>query len=764
MLIAILSGFAGSLIAPFIHRARKGAAGWLMALLPLGLFIYFISLAGFIAAGQTFSAVYPWVPSLNITLAFSLDGLSLLFALLITGIGVLVLIYGGGYLAGHEYQGRFYMLLLMFMASMLGLVLADNLLTLFIFWELTSITSYLLIGFNNETPEARASALQALLVTGGGGLALLAGLLLLGAAGGSYQISEIIREGAVIQAHPYYLSALLLILLGAFTKSAQFPFHFWLPNAMAAPAPVSVYLHSATMVKAGVYLLARLHPALSGTGWWEGLVAGGGMLTMLIGAFLALNSTDLKRILAYSTISSLGTMVLLLGVENEYAVKAAIVFLLAHALYKGAMFMIAGAIDHETGTRDVARLGGLRKAMPILTGIAILAAVSLSGLGPVLSFIGKELLFEAVLAAQNRWYLFVPAAVITSAVTIAIAGIVTIQPFFGSRKETPHPPHDPPLSLWLGPAVLALVGLILGLIPQLAERYLAAPAVAAILREPQELHLALWHGFNPALLLSGIAIGLGLLAYWGWNHWRKGMRRVEKFLRWGPEAGYGWFLIILNWVATAQTRIIQNGYLRFYLLAIVLVVIGLAGSLLVFQGGFHWPEQVADVFFYEAALAVLIVVAALTAVRSVSRLGAIAALGVVGYSIALIYLLFGAPDLAMTQFLIESITVVLFVFAFFRLPRFDPLGPPGPRLVHAIIAILAGAVMTALVLSAVHVNLFPRISEYFMESAVSLAHGRNIVNVILVDFRGLDTLGEITVLAVAAVGVYAILRFRKKVD
>jgi len=762
MAYAILAGFIGSLIAPLIHRAGKQISGWLVAVLPFGLFVYFAALVGQVAGGSTLSAQYVWTPALNLALTFYLDGLSLLFALLVTGIGALVVIYSGGYMQDHEYQGRFYMLLLMFMTSMLGLALANNVLTLIVFWELTSITSYLLIGFEHREAESRASSLQALLVTGGGGLALMAGLLLLAPAGGSFELSELIQQSSEIQAHRYYLPALLLILLGAFTKSAQFPFHFWLPNAMVAPTPVSAYLHSATMVKAGIYLLARLHPALSGTGWWEGLVAGAGLLTMLIGAFMALNSTDMKQILAYSTVSSLGTMVLLLGLNVSDAVKAMVVFLIAHALYKGALFLVAGTIDHETGARDVTRLGGLLKKMPLLAFIAGLAAVSLSGLGPVLSFIGKELLFEVVLQAQARWYVVVPAAVIASAVSITVALIIAIRPFFGELKETPRQPHSPPVSLWLGPAVLALAGLVLGLLPGVAERYLAGPAVNAILQSPQRLNLALWHGLNPALLLSGIAIVLGVAGYLVWETWRLQMTRLEWLLRWGPSALYGWSLIILNWVATAMARVVQNGYLRFYLMGIILAVIGLVGSALVLEGGYYWPENLLDVQFYEAGLAFMIIVAALTAVRMRSRLGAIAALGVVGYSIALIYLFFGAPDLAMTQFLIESITVVLFVFAFYHLPRFTDMSPPGPRLVHVGIAALAGTMMTVLVLSAVGVNLYPSISEFFTENAVSLAHGRNIVNVILVDFRGFDTMGEITVLGAAAIGVYAILRYKRK--
>ncbi len=761
MINAILAGFIGAFAAPLLHRVGKRLSGLLLSLIPLGLFVFFAWQIPAVASDVVAESSVDWVRDLGMSLAFRLDGLSLLFTLLITGIGALVVIYASGYMAGHEHEGRFYLLLLSFLSSMLGLVLANNLLTLFLFWELTSITSYLLIGFENQKPEARSAALQAFLVTGGGGLAMLGGLILLGMAGGSYQISDLVNMGDSLAGHALFLPALLLILLGAFTKSAQFPFHFWLPNAMAAPTPVSAYLHSATMVKAGVYLLARLYPVFSDSIWWQVVVTTVGLLTMLVGAFLALNSSDLKRILAYSTISSLGTMTMLFGVGSDEAAKAGVVFLLAHALYKGALFMIAGAIDHETGTRNVDRLGGLRAKMPLLAAFAVLAALSLAGLGPLLSFIGKELLFEAALALRGFWLILIPAAVFSSAVSVALALIIVLRPFFGPLKETPVKPHDPPFTLLFGPAVLGALGLAMGLFPYAVSTYLAQPATRAVVNAPVEVKLSLWHGLNLALGMSVLAILLGALLYFGWNTWRKQVGRLEPILRWGPEAGYSWSLVIMNWVAAAQTRILQNGYLRYYLLVIVLATTSLAGSMLL-QGELHWPAELTEVYFYEAALALLIVVAAFTAVRSRSRLGAIAAMGVVGYSVALLFLQFGAPDLAMTQFLIESITVVLFVFAFYHLPRFDPLGPPGPRLIHAIVAIIVGMLMTGLVLSAVSVNLFPSISEYFFESSVSLAHGRNIVNVILVDFRGIDTLGEITVLAVAAAGVYAILKYGRK--
>jgi multicomponent Na+:H+ antiporter subunit A len=759
MAIAVFSGFAISLTAPLLHRWLKAYTGWILALLPAGLFVYFASWIPAVASGEVFPVRYAWVPSLGVQLSFYLDGLSLLFAMLISGVGALVVIYGGGYLAGHAQLGRFYLLILMFMASMLGVVLADNIFSVFVFWELTSLTSYLLIGFEHERDEARKAALQALLVTGSAGLAMLAGLVLLGQAGGALEISELLERGSQVRGSALYLPALLLILWGAFAKSAQFPFHFWLPGAMEAPTPVSAYLHSATMVKAGIYLLARLSPVLGDTQAWLYIVSLVGLITLLLGAFLALYHTNLKRILAYSTISALGTIVLLLGIGASGAVKAALVFLLAHAFYKGALFMVAGAIYHETGTQDVEALGGLRRSMPVLAGVTLLAAVSLSGLGPVLSFIGKELLFEAVLEEHQFALLFTPAAVLASAVSVAVALILTLRPFFGPLKPTPKHPHDAPLSLWLGPGLLGLLGLLLGLFPALVSRNVIAPAVTAVLGEPVSVVLALYHGVNLALLLSGLAILLGFALYRFWAFLRNASHRLEYVLRWGPHQLYNASLDAMNGLAVTQTRWLQSGKLHHYLVSIILTTVLVVGLTLISRGGSH-PLTMPVIRYYEVGLTLLILAAIAIAVSTQSRLTAVAALGVVGYSVSLIFVFYGAPDLAMTQILIETMTVILMVLVLYHLPRFSRFSSTAQRTFDAVIALSAGALMTTLVLIAANVQEFPPISDYFSEHAVDLAHGRNIVNVILVDFRALDTLGEITVLSLAGIGVYALLKLR----
>lgn len=757
---AILSVFALALVAPWIHRITGTAAGTILSLLPFSLTIYFGGFISRVAAGETFSISHSWVPSLNTQFSFYLDGLSLLFALLICFIGGLVLIYAGSYLHGHPQLGRFYLSIIFFMGSMLGLVLANNLIALFVFWELTSLSSYLLIGFDHEREAARAGALQALLVTGLGGLALLVGLLLLGQATGSFELSKILDSGEAARAHSFYAPILFLILFGAFTKSAQFPFHFWLPNAMEAPTPVSAYLHSATMVKAGVYLLARLSPVLSGTDLWLYTVTGAGTATMLVGALLALQQTDLKRILAYLTVSALGILVMLLGLGTPAASQAAMVFLLAHAFYKGALFLVAGSLDHETGTRDANQLSGLGSAMPLTATAAVVASWSMAGVMPAFGFIGKELLYEAVYHSGKAAGLLTGAAVLCGMIFTALALVVGVRPFFSEKKQTPKTPHEAPAGLWAGALCLSLLGFIAGLFSHDLGTPILAPAIASILKQPVNLELSLWHGWNPIVALSLLSTVLGLSLFFGRNSLNTLAQRVGLSSWTGPESAYKLALDALNFVASTQTRILQNGYLRYYLLVIIGTTIATVGFSLAGQAVFELSLRWSDIYFYELALAVLILLATLTAALTSSRLGAVAALGVVGYSIALIYILFGAPDLAMTQFLVETLMVILFVLVFYFLPRFAVLSPARARLRDAAVALLAGALMSALVMIATSVQFHPSISDYFAENSVPLAHGRNIVNVILVDFRALDTLGEITVLGVAGIGVYALLKLK----
>ncbi|MDR9438651.1 MAG: putative monovalent cation/H+ antiporter subunit A [Halomonas sp.] len=761
MQLAVLGGFVVAGMAPLLHHWFGARAPLVMALLPVSLAAWLLVQWPAVASGEVLLLEWAWVPGLDITLTFLIDGLAWLFAMLITVIGALVLIYSGEYLRGHRDLPRFLVVITAFMMSMLGLVLADNLVTLFVFWELTSITSYLLIGFNHTDLAARKAALQGLFVTVGGGLALLAGFVMLAIAGDSGSLVELTRRGELLREHALYAPILVCVLLGAFTKSAQFPFHFWLPNAMAAPTPVSAYLHSATMVKAGVYLLARLHPALGGTDGWVITLSLVGALTMATGAFMAIQHTNVKKLLAYSTVMALGTLTMLLGIGTEGALVAFVAFLLAHSLYKGALFMVAGILDHEIGTKDVTAMGGLRRVMPLTAVVAGLAALSLAGLPPLLGFVGKELMFASVLEASAWRPLILLLAFTAAFLTLAVAAIVALRPFFGAPRETPRAPHEAPHAMLAGPALLAVLSLLFGLAPGLLDPLVSA-TVAGIRVAPGvtlvEAHLAIWHGINLPLLLSLASLLLGLLVYRYWDRLRAVLARLEPLMARGPEAGYEALMAGMVAFAGWQTRMLQNGQLRNYLVMTLLVLVGLVGHALFFRHTLEF-DFALSLYLHETVVAGLMIAGAVAACVMRSRLAAVAALGVMGFSIALTFVLFSAPDLAITQLLVETLTVILLVLVLFRLPRFATLSTPVERLRDLAVASLTGGMITLLMLSVLSGERLPRISDYMVANSQPLGHGHNIVNVILVDFRALDTLGEMFVLALAAIGVYAMLRF-----
>jgi multicomponent Na+:H+ antiporter subunit A len=743
-------------IAPPLTRRAPAAASWVLAALPFGLAVYCAWLIPQVSV-EPLRAAVPWVPSLGIELAARLDGLSLLFALLITGIGSTIVVYAGAYLKGHPQLGRFLLTLLLFMAAMLGLVLADDLLYLFVCWELTSITSFLLIGFKHESATARAAAFQALLVTGTGGLVMLAGLLLLGGVAGTWQISAIVADSA-LATHALAPAALVLIAFGAFTKSAQFPFHFWLPGAMEAPTPVSAYLHSATMVKAGVYLLARVHPLFGDLLLWHVLVGGVGAVTMVWAAWVTVTQTDLKRILAYSTVSALGTLVFLLGFGDQETALAAAVFILGHALYKGTLFMVTGTIDHETGTRDVRQLGGLGRALPWTAGAGVLAAVSMAGVLPAFGFVAKEVVYEALLHLPQ---VGVPALVLTfgaSALFVSVALRTGVAPFFvGESRDLPHAhPHEAPLGMLVGPVALASLGLVLGLGVAIVGPGFIAAIASAIYGSRVDAHLTLWHGFTPVLGLSGLTLtlGLGLFAI------RDRLMGLSRFgrrrLTWVWV--YGASLTLLDRVAGRVTRTLQHGLLAGYLRVIMGTTVGLLVIGLWRAAPAWWPATITTPRFYEVFAVLVALVAAAATAKARSSMQAVLTLGLTGYSVAYTFILFGAPDLAMTQFLIESLSLILFVFVFYHLPEFRGDESIRGRLRDALVAGALGITVTALVLVAMANRTESALAPYFNANAKPLAHGANVVNVILVDFRGIDTFGEITVLAAAGIGVFALLR------
>jgi len=763
MLIAILAIFLLAALSPLVHRLVPGISQWPLAVVPAGITVWFLTQVPAVAEGAVLLQAVSWVPALGIDLAFRLDGLSLLFALLICGIGTFIVIYAGGYLHGHEHQGRFYLFIIAFMGAMLGLVLADDIITLFVFWELTSVTSFLLIGFNHEDRKSRRSAVQALMVTALGGLALLAGMVLLGVATGESRLSAIEASGVDVRQMDLYLPILLLLLLGAFTKSAQVPFHFWLPNAMDAPTPVSAYLHSATMVKAGVYLVARLNPTLGGTDIWFWLLVVSGTVTALWGGLMALRQTDLKRVLAYTTLMALGTLVMLVGLGTEYAMRAYAVFLLAHSLYKGSLFMGAGAVDHGTGTRDVRELSGLWTSMKA-TGVFIaLAALSMAGLPPFFGFIGKEFMYEGMLEAGAVGLAVVAAMVIANATMLGAAGLVFWKPFMGKPSDAARHAHEGGPSLILGPAVLASCGLLFGalhgVIP--GDAFMAA-VVRAVAGTPLKVDLYLWHGLTPALGISAVTIGLGVLMFLGLPRLVAFLTALARTSRIDVDAAWDHILAGLDGMARAITRRMQNGRLRDYMLMTFVTIVALLGGTLLLRDGLLWPETAAPLSYLGVFLGTLMVVGTIGTILARSRLGAITALSVVGLSIALFFLVYGAPDVGITQLMVETLTVIIIVLVLARLPVFTSadFGGGVRKLRNGAIAIAAGAVVTALLLSVNAIPLDPALSEYFAAKSYVEAYGKNVVNVILVDFRGFDTLGEITVVATAGLGVWALLKAR----
>jgi multicomponent Na+:H+ antiporter subunit A len=762
-IIILAAVFVAAFLAPALHRVLGDRVGLVLSLVPLaGAWVYAEMIPG-IMAGQPFVSRHAWVPALGISLDFRIDGLSLLFLLLISVIGVFVTWYAAGYLAGKKDLGRFYLYLFGFMGSMLGVVSADHLVLLFVFWELTSISSYLLIGYYHNEAKSRAAALQALLVTGAGGLCLLAGVILLGRMAGTFLISELLAmDAAALVAQPGFATVLILILLGAFTKSAQFPFHFWLPNAMEAPAPVSAYLHSATMVKAGVFLLARLFPLLSASPLWFPIVAPVGAVTMIMGVVMALGQNDLKKILAYTTVGVLGTLTMLLGIGTELAVKAAMAYLLAHAIYKAALFMTSGTIDHETGTRDPDLLGGLRRAMPFTAAAALVGGLSMAGVPMLLGFVSKEYFYKALLEADGAGVLWEVLGVGASVVMVAAAITAGIKPFWGKLLPTPKRPHEAPWTMWLGPVLLGVAGIKTGLFPSYAGAGLVGPAAAAVLGDGGFVaDLKLWHGWTMALGLSALTVLLGLALYALLPRIRAARGIFAGLARLGPERAYDNLLAGLLAFARWQTSVLQNGYLRNYILTVVMFTVVLVGWML--PGVVPTPDWDTMVrpHVLTVTVCLLIMAGAIFACLTSSRFTAILALGVVGVGIAMLYFMFSAPDLAMTQVLVETLTLVLFVLAFYRLPVFGNYSKRSVKIRDALLAAVFGTVMAMVVLVEQSSRAADNaVSRFMGENSLTLANGRNVVNVILVDFRALDTLGEITVLAIAALGVFAMLRLR----
>lgn len=751
---------------PALYRKAGRRVGFLVAVVPVSLFVYYLGFLGELGS-EPVGFRLPWIPLLGVDLSFALDGFGLLFALLITGIGSLVVIYSTYYLGPREDLGKFYLYILIFMGAMLGVVTADNIVLLYIFWEITSVASFLLIGFWHTREESRWGALKAMMITVLGGFGILTAAVLLYVVGGSFELSALMENREAVLASPLYVPIVLLLLLGAFTKSAQAPFHIWLPGAMAAPTPVSAYLHSATMVKAGIFLVGRMAPLLGGTPLWYYTVSAVGAVTVFLGAFLAIRQTDLKALLAYSTVSQLGLIMPMFAAGTEVAALAGAAHILNHATFKGALFMLVGIIDHETHTRDLRRLGGLYKAMPVTAVLTGIAALSMAGVWPLNGFVSKELIFEAMLHppfGPDVWtQAFAVLAVLGSAMTTIYCLILAHRINFGKPRygDAEHP-HDPPAGMLLGPVLLVGLVVLLGVYPYIAEGPIFNAAASGHMREEVHGHVHNVPVPGMPLAMSLIALGLGL---WGYRHLESVRRAFDQVRpRVHANAVYDGILAGLDRLSRWMVRVHMTGLLRDYIAYILLVVflgIGLAAA--ASGAAFDLRLDLAPMTFVEAVVIALIIAGAIAVAAFRHRLAAIVALSIVGLMVSFLYVQLRAPDLALTQLMVESISTVLILLAVRYLPPL-PKEQDTARRKAADIALAAGAgALVAFLALMTNANrLFPSISQYFVENSKPLGGGSNIVNVILVDFRGVDTMGEITVLGIAALSVYALVTLRQR--
>lgn len=761
MLLSVVFIFLFAFLLLFLGSKLESKYYRYFSLVPLLVLAYFSFEIVSLTLSKEILQAYSWIPFLNINMNMKLDGLSGLFALIITGIGTLIFYYTSYYLKEHPHINRFYAYLLLFMGSMLGLVLADNLIVVFLFWELTSITSFFLIGFNNENEESRKGALLAFLITGFGGFFLLSAFLLIANTVGTYSIRELITVADVLKNSTLFPLILIFLFIGAFTKSAQFPFYFWLPRAMQAPTPVSAYLHSATMVKAGIYLLMRMFPILGGGALWSNVLMIVGGTTMLYGAFHSMFKKDLKAILAYSTVSALGIIVFLLGIGTEYAIYAAVAFVLTHALYKATLFLVAGIIDHATHTRNVLELSGLKQVMPIVFWSAFVAVLSSMGIMFTFGFISKDLIYETTLHLP-KWSIILTGLAIITNVFIAYSGMTAgIRPFIGKLPEKFSAINAPNQFLWLPIVLLAVLSLSFGVFPHLADQTILAYAFGAIFRNPTALYLKIWHGFNLVLILSIITVILGVVLFFVRKYLDKLSVQLEKLENFSPQSLAENLGELVQKFAFLYTRFFQNGYLRNYIRMIILFMTILIGYRLLTTTPLTINTKDLSPFrVYEFTVFIIILAAIYYTVVTSSRLTAIASLGVIGFCICLLFVFYGAPDLAMTQFTIDTLTVVLFVLVLSKLPSFLSIRSKQIIIRDTIVSGAFGLLITLITLQALVYPASKETSKFFANNAYLLAKGRNIVNVILVDFRGADTMIETIVLSIAALGVYSLLKYK----
>lgn len=789
--LAILSPFLFAFIIPFLAKyAKRVHTGWFVLILPVLLFIYFLPMIRMTQSGETLRSVLEWIPSLGINFTVYIDGLGLLFALLITGIGSLVTLYSIFYLSKEKEQlGPFYVYLLMFMGAMLGVVLVDNVMVLYMFWELTSLSSFLLIGYWYKREKSRYGAAKSLLITVSGGLCMLGGFILLYLITDSFSIREMVHQVQLIAGHELFIPAMILILLGAFTKSAQFPFYIWLPDAMEAPTPVSAYLHSATMVKAGIYVIARFSPIFAFSAQWFWIVSLVGLFTMVWGSFHAVKQTDLKSILAFSTVSQLGMIISMLGVSaaalhyghTEYytvAAMAAIFHLINHATFKGSLFMAVGIIDHETGTRDIRKLGGLMAIMPITFTISLIGTFSMAGLPPFNGFLSKEMFFTSMLRVTHfdlfnvqTWGVLFPLfAWIGSVFTFIYSMKLLFKTFRGNYQpeQLEKQAHEAPVGMLVPPVILVALAVSLFFFPNILSYSLIEPAMNSIYptlldsHEKFHVHISQWHGVTTELLMTAGIVVIGTIGYLSLNKWKGIYKLFPSKLT--LNRLYDKLLTMMEKGSYRVTKQYMTGFLRDYLLYIFAGFIILIGGAFAIKGGFSFKtEGMAKIGVYEIILTLVMISATVATVFARSRLTAIIALGVVGYTLALFFVIFRAPDLALTQLVIETISVALFLLCFYHLPKLRLKTKTRTfRMTNFIISLGVGVIVTLLGIASSSQRTKDSIASFFVKHSHDLGGGDNVVNVILVDFRGFDTMFEITVLTIAALGIYSMIKTKVK--
>ncbi len=780
--IVIVLPFVGSVLAATFRPNARNSEAWLAGGVALICLLLTVSAYPSVVDGGVIRSDAEWVPALGLGFTLRLDGFAWMFSVLVTAIGFLVVLYARYYMSPSDPVPRFFSLLLAFMGSMLGIVIAGNLIVLVFFWELTSIFSFLLIGYWHGNAGARDGARMALIVTGLGGLALLAGVILIGEIVGSYDLDRVLASGETIRAHPLYLPALVLVLLGTLTKSAQFPFHFWLPNAMAAPTPVSAFLHSATMVKAGVFLLARLWPVMAGTPEWFWLLGLAGMASLLFGAFFAIFQHDLKGLLAFSTISHLGLIAMLLSLGSPLGAVAAIFHMMNHATFKASLFMAAGIIDHETGTRDMRKLGGLFRYMPETATLAMVASAAMAGVPLLNGFLSKEMFFAEAIETHVNSVLdtsqpYVAILASAFAVTYSLRFIHSV--FFGRKPaDLPKQPHEPPFWMRVPSMFLVLACLVVGIAPAATVGPYLYTAVESVLgQRTPKFSLAVWHGFNLPMIMSAVALVGGALLYLALQHYLRSSPVGPPLLRLVSGRRLfdrGLFVLSVKWSRAAQSVLATR---RLQPQLTILLLAAFIGGLIPFLPAgmaLQWPGS-SEV---DPAMVLVWLTGSVCAIGAAyqakyHRLVALMLLGGAGLATCITFAWFSAPDLALTQLVVEVVTTILILLGLRWLPkRFEEMNlGPAPfatrlrRSKDVAIAFIVGAGLATLAYAVMVLPMGDTVGSFFLERAYAEGGGRNVVNVILVDFRGFDTMGEITVLGAVALAVYALLRrFRPAPD